>query len=650
MAFNTYGELRQQLQAEGLQWTVNPNFADEAPIERRAMGGLLDQFPKAADAAPVDVAALVKAHPTHNPLLRAHLLERGLLPASESSRTGTSLPGAAGQGVPAGGSGGAPPVSVDWRNRWGWNYVTGIRDQNISEHCWIYSSTALVESMVRIEHCVWCDRSEGDYIEANKVYCSQCGSVPPVLSWYQANGVCDQACVPWVDSDPGNRTGPYWNNPSGCGSGTKQPPPAYNPPSNRNGKIVKVPAFTTLGDITAQKNWIDTVGPLVVGMDIYSDFQGWSGGKPYVKSASAVYCGGHCMLAVGYDDTQGCWIIKNSWGANLGEHGFWLVAYGQCSIDANSKYGLQGVNPDPWTKRRNHSGGMIESGDGANHDNFELVAPSHGNSFTHWWRDNGSSTEPWAKAETMANDVSSLLTLTATTYNRNFELIYRTLQNRLHHWYFDQSASKWDDGGVFGPSNACGEVGFCESDYGQGNFEVVTAVSGGVMQHWWRSGGVWQMSTSFGSGVLTAGPSLLESTWGNLEFVATLSNGQMQHWWRNGANWVGDQLFGSGVQSAPCMIQGEFGAATDTTPGNFELCVAMPNGTVQHWWRDNQAAGFPWHMDATFGSNVKQVVALLQGSFGFNLEMIVLCTNGNLQHYWRDNGGWHAGVVIGTTL
>jgi len=54
-------------------------------------------------------------------------------------------------------------------------------------------------------------------------------------------------------------------------------------------------------------------------------------------------------------------------------------------------------------------------------------------------------------------------------------------------------------------------------------------------------------------------------------------------------------------------------------------------------------------MSATFGSSVAYVVALLEGSFGFNLEMIVQRTDGMLQHYYRDDGGWHAGVVIGPT-
>ncbi len=60
-------------------------------------------------------------------------------------------------------------------------------------------------------------------------------------------------------------------------------------------------------------------------------------------------------------------------------------------------------------KRRSHSGGMIESGDGGRHNNFELLAPSSGNSFTHWWRDNGNPALPWSKAEVLGSDVGNIL-------------------------------------------------------------------------------------------------------------------------------------------------------------------------------------------------------------------------------------------------
>jgi C1A family cysteine protease len=647
MAFATYGELRQQLAKEGIKWTVNPALSDSKPIVRPALGADLTKYPKAKDLPVVDVEALVRATPTTNTLLRTYLIQRGILPSAGPAVGGSS--GTTNTSHAAGAPGGAASA-VDWRNRWGWSFVTGIRDQDPCEHCWIYAPTALVESMVRIEHCIWCDRSEGDYIEANKVPCGNCGDPTVVLNWIRGSGICDLDCVPWVDADPGNRSGPYWNPaPTGCGTGSMLPPPAYAPPSNRNGRTVRIPAYTSLGDVNKQKTWIDAIGPLVVGFEVYSDFFGWSGNVPYTRSSSAVDEGSHVMLAVGYDDNLKCWIVKNSWGPTWGNGGFGLIGYGQCNIDSNAKLGFQLSNPDPWTKRRSHGGGIIESGDGALHRNFELLAPSSGHSFTHWWRDNSASALPWHKAEVLGNDVDSALTFTSTTFNRNFETIYRTTKSQLHHYWFDQATQKWNDGVVFGPTNAIGEVGFTESSYGIGNFEVVVAVQGGNLQHWWRDS-AWHPGPIFGSGIATAGPSLLQSTYSNLELVAVLSSGQMQHWWRDGNTWKSSQSFGSGVHSAPCMIQGQFGTPLAVGNGNFELCVALPNGTVEHWWRNNQVASLPWQKSATFAQNVAKVIALLQGSFGFNLEMIVQQNDGNLQHYWRDDGGWHPGVVIGPAL
>ncbi|HYM55414.1 MAG TPA: C1 family peptidase, partial [Solirubrobacteraceae bacterium] len=317
MAITTFGELRRELIREGITWTVNPNFGDDVTIPRFALGADLTDWPKAETVPRVDVPALVAAAPTTNALLRNHLVERGLLEPlflGEQRLVGSPGPTAktgaiartAGVGGIAPSGGGSAPSMVDWRNRFGWSWITGIRDQDPCEHCWIYSATALVEAMVRIEHCVWCPRSEGDYIEANRVPCGQCGDPGGVLSWVQSNGLADLDCVPWVDRDPGDRSSAYWNPaPRGCGGGSMLAPPAWSPCGNRNGRTVKIPAYTSLGNVADEKHWIDAVGPLVVVFDVYSDFFGWSGNTPYVKSASATYEGSHVVLAVGYDDGLG---------------------------------------------------------------------------------------------------------------------------------------------------------------------------------------------------------------------------------------------------------------------------------------------------------------------------------------------------------
>ena len=43
------------------------------------------------------------------------------------------------------------------------------------------------------------------------------------------------------------------------------------------------------------------------------------------------------MAIVGYDDSQGAWICKNSWGTGWGMNGFFLIKYGECYIDTWSR-------------------------------------------------------------------------------------------------------------------------------------------------------------------------------------------------------------------------------------------------------------------------------------------------------------------------
>ena len=449
------------------------------------------------------------------------------------------------------------------------------------------------------------------------------------LDWIKQHGIADPRCYPFYN---GNH--------------------AYNPTPDRSGRTVKIDGWTWVTTLDQQKDWLYAVGPITCVFEVYTDF-GAVGTGIYRKSATATYRGLHSVEVVGYDDTQGCWICKNSWGPTFGDHGFFRIAYGQCKIDDYGKIGVHYTDPDPVTKRRLHNGNLLESGYGNTyHRNFEMVATTNGSQVKHWWRDNSTAGFPWHAGPIFGSDAAACPTLTETSYNRNLELVYLTTGRRLHHWWRDENTGTWHDGGVFGPIDAAGLPGFIQGSYNApGNFEVVVRTADGRLNHWWRDGGGWHDGGRFGSNIAYSGGALIQSTYGvngNLELVAVTASGQLQHFWRDddhGFVWHAGPVFGAGVHSPPCMIQGQYGMVSEFAMGNFELCVAV-NGQVQHWWRNN-AGNAGWYQSATFGHDVQAVAGLVEGSFGFNLEVVVLRTTASSSTIWRDGAGWHEGVVIG---
>jgi hypothetical protein len=658
----TMGDVRRAVALLGDRaWRVRDDLGDDDPVPDHHTGADLGRCTAAAQAPAIDLAAVVGASPASPPM---HVRRRALgLVADAAEPLGPVTPAMQVE------AGAARPRMVDWRTRWGGGWLATIQDQNPCYDCWAFAGAALVETIVRIEHGVWSKRSEGDlrdgWGEAEEDWLHRDGTAPcahgagenDALDFVRRMGIADPGCYAFVNHD--------------------QP---YAPTPDRSGRTVRIAEVHELGDVETQKRWIDAVGPLAAPFDCYDDFKAVASEDVYHKSAwEEVFskAEGHIVLIVGYDDDAGCWIIRNSWGTGWGNQGYGRFGYGECRIDEFAKYGVQNTDPDPWTRRNLHGGCLVESGNGRWHRNFEMVrwaAPRA----RHVWRAGGEDGDlTWRAGATLENpdDMAAGVTvgyptLISTTFDRHLECVHREPSGRLRHWWREEGGGPWNDGGPFGPDDVAGYPGFVQGRHGApGNFEVVVRTADGRLNHWYRdqASHAWNDGGRFAAGVRMSGPSLVQSRLGasgNLDLVCVLDTGHLQHWWRDedqGMVWRPGTIFGEGVGETPvCMIEGEFGRTDETKAGNFELCVAV-DGRVQHWWRDNSlpprvhegGALHPlhpeqpdWHFGGTFGHDVRHVWGLIQGSFGFDLEVIVERTDSTPQHYWRDGAGWHEGPIV----
>jgi C1A family cysteine protease len=92
-------------------------------------------------------------------------------------------------------------------------------------------------------------------------------------------------------------------------------------------KAVQYEAIQTLGDL---KDAIASNLSVVFGFTVYQSFESQavahSGVLPMPKPGEATV-GGHAVVAVGYSDGENQVIVRNSWGASWGDHGYFYMPY-----------------------------------------------------------------------------------------------------------------------------------------------------------------------------------------------------------------------------------------------------------------------------------------------------------------------------------
>jgi C1A family cysteine protease len=86
----------------------------------------------------------------------------------------------------------------------------------------------------------------------------------------------------------------------------------------------------TIRDLNQMKGCLASGYPFVFGFTVYQSFESQEvakSGHASMPSSGEQSVGGHAVVAVGYDDSQGWFIVRNSWGTGWGMEGYFTLPY-----------------------------------------------------------------------------------------------------------------------------------------------------------------------------------------------------------------------------------------------------------------------------------------------------------------------------------
>jgi hypothetical protein len=242
------------------------------------------------------------------------------------------------------------PSRWDWRDQ---GVVTGVSAQGECGACYAFAGIGSFESQLAMRgEGVW-DLSEKNVRDCN--YGSErCagGNIWNVTNHFSRYGAVSEDCDPYSP---------------------------YEAPCNTLCPPVKIAdGLWVLGGPTVPptsllKSWLQDYGPLYVTMDSGSNSATWGAtfeqyDGSYTLYRSGSYESDHAVLLVGWDDAlrhgggQGAWLVKNSWGTNWGNGGYFSMAYESSGLGSNAAVITDWHDPRPEETLLHHDqAGLQES-------------------------------------------------------------------------------------------------------------------------------------------------------------------------------------------------------------------------------------------------------------------------------------------------
>ncbi len=241
------------------------------------------------------------------------------------------------------------PQTFDWRNApWFDGYgdwMTPVKNQGYCGSCWAFSAVGVAEAALNIGRNS--PLSDPDLSEQYLVSdCEQtewgfqncCGGwKDESLAFIRDFGIPDEGCMPYVDG--------AWD---GCSCDNECENCTYRTEercsdrtcsdrcadyaSRSIDQINVARVYSPTNQVQLMKDTLINVGPLAVSLGI-----GWEFGGSF-DSEDTYRCtqdrgSNHAVVITGYDDVGQRWIVRNSWGSDWEDEGYYKVGYGECGIE-----------------------------------------------------------------------------------------------------------------------------------------------------------------------------------------------------------------------------------------------------------------------------------------------------------------------------
>lgn len=104
----------------------------------------------------------------------------------------------------------------------------------------------------------------------------------------------------------------------------------------------KVTRYERVNDFNGCIDALSNGYPVVIGFYVYDSFVSASvtktGIMPYPNTRREKLLGGHAVLLVGYDKNKKVFIVRNSWGTNWGDKGYFYMPFNVINPNMSSDY------------------------------------------------------------------------------------------------------------------------------------------------------------------------------------------------------------------------------------------------------------------------------------------------------------------------